>query len=347
MWDMTQKPLPTIRFSTLDLPPAEQFAAYRQAMSAAYDVAPADGEAPATFAATIAMWLLGPLKIGTEQLDPHWLRRPAWRAGVDGFDHYSVFLLRRGVVERHASDHAAPVRAGRPILHDATQPLHTRTLTRTTSITLSIPREMLHRMLPDPPDLHGRTLDGATGQLFAAHLQTLVGSLPRLAPDEAPPLARATVEILAACLVPSREAVARARAPIEVALLAQARRYVEPKLHLRDLTPEHIGAAIGVSRSTLYTLFEPHGGVAAYIRGRRLARIHALLSDPHNRETIRDLALRHGFVSEAHFSRAFRQAYGYPAREVRASFGRVAPRSSRGMSDVARAYTDWARLLYA
>jgi AraC-like DNA-binding protein len=155
------------------------------------------------------------------------------------------------------------------------------------------------------------------------------------------------VEILAACLCPSREAVQRARAPIELALLAQARRYVEPHVHQRDLTPERIGHAIGVSRSTLYTLFEPHGGVAAYIRSRRLARIHALLSDPHNRESIRDLAMRHGFVSEAHFSRAFRQAYGYPPREVRASFGRLAPRNSRGMSDVAGAFTEWARLLYA
>jgi len=344
---MTQSHLEPLRFSTLNLPESEQFDAFRQLMSFAYEVDTIDGSPPPRFAASLAVWPFGPLKLGTEQIDPHALRRTVARAAIDGFDHYSVILVRKGIVERDISDSCAPIRAGRPNIHDASQPLAVRTCTQTLSLTLSMPRDMLAKILPDHADLHGQVLEGVTGKLFSLHLQMLVRSLPRLKQEEAPALARATVDILAACLAPSRGAVERARAPIEVALLAQARRYVEPHVHRRDLTPERIGQAIGVSRSTLYTLFEPHGGVAAYVRSRRLARIHALLSDPHNRESIRDLALRHGFVSEAHFSRAFRQAYGYPPREVRASFGRLAPRSSRGMSDIAAAYTNWARLLYA
>ncbi len=344
---MTPSRLPCFSFSTLSLPENEQFAVFRQVMSAAYDVDAIDGVVPQRFVASIASWHLGPLRLGTEQIDPHIMRRTLQRAAIDGFDHYAVLLLRKGVVEREIDDAGAAILPGRPTIHDATLPIAARARAQNLSITLSMPREMLDKTLPDHPDLHGRVLEGATGKLFSLHLQMLVRSLPRLKPEEAPALARATVEILAACLAPSRDAVERARAPIEVALLAQARRYVEPHVHRRDLTPERVGQAIGVSRSTLYTLFEPHGGVAAYIRSRRLARIHALLSNPHNRETISDLALRHGFVSEAHFSRAFRQAYGYPPREVRASFGRLAPRTSRGMSDVAGAFTEWARLLYA
>jgi AraC-like DNA-binding protein len=344
---MTQSHLEPLRFSTSSLPDNEQFAAFRQVMSFAYEIDPIDGAPPPRFTANAAVWNFGPLKLGTEQFDPHVIRRTLPRAAIDGFDHYSAILVRRGLVERDISDSCASILAGRPNIHDASQPLAVRTRTPTLSITLSMPRDMLGRLLPDHVDLHGRALEGATGKLFSLHLQMLARTMPRLKQEEAPALARATLEILAACLSPSRDAVERARAPIEVALLAQARRFVEPQVHRRDLTPERIGQAIGVSRSTLYALFEPHGGVAAYVRGRRLARIHALLSDPHNRETIRDLALRHGFVSEAHFSRAFRQAYGYPPREVRASFGRLVPRTTRGMSDIAAAYTNWARLLYA
>ena len=72
-----------------------------------------------------------------------------------------------------------------------------------------------------------------------------------------------------------------------------------------------------LSRSTLYATCEPVGGVAALIQRRRLERIHAHLTDPGERRRISEIAFQYGFVSKAHFSRAFRNAFGCSPREAR------------------------------
>lgn len=65
------------------------------------------------------------------------------------------------------------------------------------------------------------------------------------------------------------------------------------------------------------SLFEPLGGVARYIRGRRLARCHATLSRPGPRQYIERVAYDHGFGSASQFSRAFFEQFGYSPREAR------------------------------
>jgi AraC-like DNA-binding protein len=65
-------------------------------------------------------------------------------------------------------------------------------------------------------------------------------------------------------------------------------------------------------------LFEPVGGVASFIRERRLARAHHELTAPglQNRR-IGPIAYQAGFHSLAAFNRAFLAAYGETPRNVR------------------------------
>lgn len=102
---------------------------------------------------------------------------------------------------------------------------------------------------------------------------------------------------------------------------------------------------LGISRSALYRLFEPHGGVSAFIQGRRLDRIHALLAAPKEHRKLSEIAYQHGFASDAHFSTAFRQRFGYSPREAREG----AARQRNGTLHEAAAaadYHDWLRRLH-
>lgn len=101
----------------------------------------------------------------------------------------------------------------------------------------------------------------------------------------------------------------------DAALIQKAFAFVDEKLADKNLTPQRIGKHLGMSRSSLYRLFEAHGGVHTVVLQRRLDRAaQALFSDRSTKPAWRDIADRHGFASYSHLSRAFRTCYGMSPR---------------------------------
>jgi len=88
-------------------------------------------------------------------------------------------------------------------------------------------------------------------------------------------------------------------------------RYIEKHLEAPELSTVTLLREFGVSRATLYRMFEPEGGVRNYISSRRLFRAITNLSrEPGVRGKIHEVAERWGFSSDANFSRSVRRAYG-------------------------------------
>jgi AraC-like DNA-binding protein len=102
--------------------------------------------------------------------------------------------------------------------------------------------------------------------------------------------------------------------PVDV--VRRAARLIDSNL-AEPLTPEKLQSALNLSRSSLYRAFEPLGGVAFFIRDRRLARIHAMVSAG-ERATVSQLAGTFGFASAAQLTRAFTAHFGYSVSELRA-----------------------------
>ena len=120
------------------------------------------------------------------------------------------------------------------------------------------------------------------------------------------------------------EAKARDRdhilAGLSPSLFSRIRRSIDHQLGDPSLDAAYLIQEHGISRSALYRFFEPMGGVRAYIRQARLRRIFRDLVDPdHRHERISTIAYRWGYVSETDFSRAFKQAFGITARDMRAA----------------------------
>ena len=113
-------------------------------------------------------------------------------------------------------------------------------------------------------------------------------------------------------------AASQPKQPAPLETLVTLCRYVEGNLTARDLGAEKLAAVFGLSCASLYRLFEPVGGVASFIRERRLARAHQELTTPglQNRR-IGPIAYQAGFHSIAAFNRAFRATYGETPRNVR------------------------------
>lgn len=104
--------------------------------------------------------------------------------------------------------------------------------------------------------------------------------------------------------------------------MARARYCVEAHLLEPTLDAEFLSRRLAVSRSVLYRLFEPYGGVAAYVRTQRLRGALARLQG--SETPVTQIAHDHGFGSASDFARAFRRHYGVPPSDLRAPRGRSA-----------------------
>jgi AraC-like DNA-binding protein len=297
-------------YSTAAFAPAEQFAAWRSGHAALFDFFPLDGIAPPSFAAEARTYLVGNLFVGWTSYPAHRFTRDERKAG-EGVDQFLIRLNLSGGHIGTNGKHHVEARAGDIDVIDMTQTM-SYDAAQSTVIVVGIPRPLLEAALPDARDLHGLTLSGtrALGALLADFLRSLKQRLPEMTRDEADGIAVATVAIVAACLRPEHDAMATATDQRTGGALTLVRAHIEEHLASPGLDIDTLCQTFTISRSSIYRLFAPFGGVRNYVRNRRLVRAFVALADPAQRHrAIGEIAFDCGFVSETHFGRIFRGAF--------------------------------------
>jgi AraC-like DNA-binding protein len=179
-----------------------------------------------------------------------------------------------------------------------------------------------------------------------------MGSLARRAgattPDNAANIARALTELLAGTLGQVRLDDEASGSVIADLRRRRAEAFIEARLNDPSLGVSAVARGAGLSRSALYRLFEPMGGVAQHILSRRLERLSAALRNPSETRSVTTLTFDHGFASESHCSRAFRGTFGLPPGRYRAEMrhtwagGRSEPRSGESAASL---MSMWSRAL--
>lgn len=170
-------------------------------------------------------------------------------------------------------------------------------------------------------------IDTAMGRLLSDYFIGLANRLPAVEAENLPELVGATQAMIRACVLPSSGNIEEAQAPIARVLLESARRIVHSKLFDPSFNAKALYRDLAISRSVLYRMFEPFGGVMHYLQHQRLLDAHAALADPNDKRRIIEIAEQRCFSDGSEFSRAFRGAFGYTPSEVRA--GRNSGVSSR------------------
>lgn len=155
-------------------------------------------------------------------------------------------------------------------------------------------------------------------RFLAEYMLLLHRSLPELSGIDVPHIATATTSLLAACLEPSRDHIVEAERPIEAVFMRRACKVIAKRLADPKLSPELLCREIGTSRSGLYRVFEPVGGVSTYIRRERLRKTLDALTDSSDRRQISTIAEQWGFVDPSAYSRMFKREFGISPRDARA-----------------------------
>lgn len=312
--------IPSHTFSTVELPAAARFEAWRDQMLPLFALELPDRRARPACDATLTMFHLGSALVSRVELaaTSHRGLRPAQKIRRDPLDHYLVEIYTGGGSVGEAGSDEFALDAGDVGFFDLGQPF-TMQSSRSESVAITLPRILVERLVPGAARMHGAVLRGGMAGLLGAHVQALYRHAPLLSPDQADAVAGATLAMVAACLAPTADSLRQAQGPIDSVLLRRAQQFIARNLHAPDLSVQRLCAALRVSRSHLYRAFAAQGGVAAYVQACRLAAASGALRDRGDRRRVSEIAYDHGFASAAHFSRAFRRRYGLSPADFRAS----------------------------
>ena len=108
-------------------------------------------------------------------------------------------------------------------------------------------------------------------RLFGAYLISLADQLPSMSEDE-----------LFQAILTMQSAIVRhsSATPLDVPRMRFIRNIIDRNLGSWSLNAGRLCKLAAITRSTLYRMFEPYGGVVCYIQRQRLRRVYGLLTDP-------------------------------------------------------------------
>lgn len=318
----------------------DAFEQYRKGCAHLFDITLLSPEE--SFFNSLEGFHLGAILIARCAGAPQRFERKSSHILIDGADSVMAVLELEGG-EWRGDYHGRPASGGMGQIRlvDMTRPFDMSTGPYR-SIYVMAPRALLEGC--DGLDFHGLVVsdDSVSGRLLSAHLRTLGEVVDAMPSREAEPAAKALLALLGGAIQAHAAPVSDDPRPVEKMLLASGRQFIEQRLDDVDLTPEAVRRHLGVSRSLLYKVFEPLGGVSAFIQGRRLDQaFDAILQDRAEQHTLGEIAYRHGFRSDAHFSRAFRGRFGVTPGRLR-RLGEAA--RQEGLSALERPDDVWAWL---
>ena len=241
------------------------------------------------------------------------------RIAADGADQVLVVCYTAGHFTMTAANRTRRVEARELAFIDLTQ----ETVIEAPSVanvSLAISRRRLETMVPFLDDVHGfvRNRD-ALSYLLRGVIEDVVATGPTISIIDARAISTTIIQLAASCLEPLSRQHFDTTVGRNAVSLVHIKAFIEKRLPDPDLRLQTLLDEFGIARSTLYRLFDPVGGVSAYITRRKLHHAFRLLGDTVGpRQRISKLAFDLGFSHPSAFTRAFKDQFGLSPKDVQA-----------------------------
>lgn len=321
--------------STAAVPASERFAFWHEVSSklwVPYDLR-CEPRAESRFKARVGVSGFGPVQATLLTTTPHVVRRTPKLIRQADPEVFKMACLIRGGALMEQDGQRAELHAGDLVLFDTSRPFlgkHAPDGAASRLLLLQFPRSLLPLPIRDVRRLSGVRIRGdqSVGALASQFLLQLARHMDEFSPADTARLSILTLDLLTAALAGALDT--ESTVPPDTkrrALLAQIHAFIRANLGDAGLTPGTIAAAHHISRSYLHKLFHAEGHtVAGWIRERRLEQCRRDMADPRLvARPINAIAAQWGFTSAAHFSQAFRSAYGLSPRQFRRQSTTVDP----------------------
>ena len=310
-------PLQPVVFSTDLVEPNRRLDLW-QSKYESFNIITPMGEADPSFSGRNVIWSFGALALSRNTAPGVSIERSARQVRRDSIDHWVVRVARTGASRYRSASACFVTSPGVPALFSLGEPSESDR-TNADWLSLYIPRDAFPELSVGLAALGAGVLETPGAALLADYLLLLERRLSAMTPEQVPVLATATRSMIAACLLTG--IAPKAVSPVDkaTAQIERIRQVIRQNIGRATLDPQRICRLAGVSRSVLYRLFEPHGGVAHYIQGQRLHMAHAMLSERGCRLSVGEIGERVGFFDASTFSRVFRREFGYTPGEARSA----------------------------
>lgn len=249
------------------------------------------------------------------------IERSPQQISQQGVDHLLLRIYLSGNACVRFGDREDNVGAGHFSVFDLSQKMISDT-GEITSFNLLMPRRSFESRLGDLSSRHCTSFRfdaNPITKLMSDHLRSLGHCIEAASADQRDSLSVATIALANAVFTdPTRDGPYAPQTILAIAI----RQFIDTDIRSFDLGVEKITARFGISRTGLYVLFEPEGGIATYIRNRRLSLAMRILAGLEGgpRRRISNVGFECGFETEKMFSRAFRRKYGVNPRDVDGSY---------------------------
>lgn len=297
-----------LRFCSDAIPEPDRFERYKSLYAHGSDavlLGPA-------FRADVTGWRLDRAVLFDRSLHDVGHGRDADRVARDGFDHWTLTMLMSGTLEVNAGWGFRAIAPGELVLLDTAKTMANR-LHGARILTLSLARERITAAASNVKALHGVVVPAEQAGLIGDYLLALSTRLAHVPADCIPAVTQPIHTLLAVALAAGGDAL------LLPGHADRVRQLIEARLGDPAFNAASAVADSGLSRATLYRLFQSFGGLAVYIQRRRLNRVRAALADAADERSFADIAHGAGFGSESHCSRLFQEAYGARPGEFRAA----------------------------
>lgn len=263
---------------------------------------------------------LGAVQVSVVAAQPHGVTHTSGHITSDQPDFVKVSLQLTGRCRLAQGDRQALLAPGELAIYDTRRPYTLDCELPYSMLVLMFPRALLRLTEQELARVNAATVPcqeglGPVVQPFLRGLARQVRELQGVGEDR---LADSAVDLVSALLAQHGSSSAHREDGPE-ALRQRILLYMEQRLADPELGPDRIAAAHRISRRYLYKLLAEQGHtVSGWIRERRLTQCRRDLADPALAGLpIGAVAGRWGFPDAAHFSHAFKAAYGMSPRETR------------------------------
>ena len=304
-------------FTTQSLRPQDQLEAWRGWYSSVFDLIPREpiGEG---FPAELRLWKFGGLAMSRTIAPSVNILRTKGHLRREPVDHWVISYCARGAHLAKTEGAQVEVPARVPYLWSLGQEF-LQERTHVDRLQFLMVRDAFQDIAPVLDAACGLVLDTPLGHLLGDYMTALERRLAEVTEADFPRITKALGAMVAAAVAPSAARLAVVRQQIDLGRKERVRQAVRRHLRTPTLGPKTLGRLVGMSRSSLYRLFEDTGGIARYIQRERLLEARAVLSNLATTQTISAIAEDLCFADASSFSRAFKREFGYSPGDARSA----------------------------